>query len=220
LSERTDIQELGNENETTEERWDEVPERDEWDELSEEELPPRPRNRFLRPLPIALLALLIASTGFLAGVLVQKGNGGSNGGGLPSGAELPGLASAGGSGDGASALPAFASASQESAASGTVSSVDGDTIYVKEADGTVVAVRAQDGSTITRDAVVGARAIHPGDSVVVQGSKNGSTVSASAISATEAGVESAAGAGTTGGGEADDNSESEGSASVGSLFGE
>ena len=37
-------------------------------------LPPRPRNRLLAPLPLALIAVLIAACGFLGGVLVQKGS--------------------------------------------------------------------------------------------------------------------------------------------------
>jgi len=209
LSETTDTQEL--DTATEEER--------EWDELEDEELPPRPRNRLLRPLPMALLAVLIAALGFLGGVLVQKGSGESSasgfpGGGLPSIAGASGASGSGGSGEGEGAtasIPSFGGS--EAAATGTVSSVDGKTIYVKESDGTVVAVKAEDGSTITRDSEVGAKAIHPGDTVVVEGSKHGSTVKASSISATEAGVESAS-AGSPGGGE------SEGGTSVESLFAE
>jgi hypothetical protein len=202
---------------------------EEWDELEEEdELPPRPRNRFLRPLPIALVAVLIAAAGFLGGVLVQKGSGEESGsaGGLPGGASglaslLEEKAGEGSGSEASSGLPAGLGASGGgSAVSGTVSSIDGDTIYVKDSEGNVVAVKAEDGSTISRDSNVGVKKIHPGDSVVVQGSKHGSTVKASSISATEAGVETTgSGAGALSGAEGE-ASGGESGGSVESLFGE
>ena len=104
------------------------------------------------------------------------------------------------------------------AATGTVSSVEGHTIYVKESDGTVVAVKAGDGSTVTRDSNVAAKKVHPGDTVVVQGSKHGSTVKASSIAATESGVESTVGFGSPSSGTGSKSSGSEAEASVESLF--
>jgi len=202
----------------------------EWDEFEDEEeledeLPPRPRNRLRRPLPVALVAILIAAVGFLGGVLAQKGSEGSgSAAALPGGASgLPSFLtekSGGGSGSEASSgLPA--SIGGGSAVSGTVSSVDGDTIYVKDSAGNVVAVRAEDGSTISRDSNVGVKKIHPGDSVVVQGSKHGSTVKASSISATEAGVEATGfGAGSLPGAEGGEAGGSKSGGSVESLFGE
>ena len=120
--------------------------------------------------------------------------------------------------EGSTGAPTFGGA--EAAATGTVTSVEGHTIYVKESDGTVVAVKAGDGSTVTRDSNVSAKKVHPGDTVVVEGSKHGSTVKASSIAATESGVESTArlrradrpaATGSEGGG-------SEAEASVESLF--
>jgi hypothetical protein len=192
-------------------------------EVEEDELPPRPRNRLLRPLPIALIVVMIAAAGFLGGVLVQKGSGESSAaGGLGAGGGLPAfLAEKAGEGSGSEAGSgrgaALGGAGAGSAVSGTVSSVDGSTIYVKDSAGNTVAVKAEDGSTISRDSNVGVKKIHPGDSVVVQGSKQGSTVKASSISATEAGVETTRFAGgappaTEGGGES--------GGSVESLFGE
>ncbi len=197
-------------------------------EVEDEELPARPRNRFLRPLPVALVAVLIAAAGFLGGVLVQKGSEGSgSAAGLPGGASgLPSfLTEKAGEGSGSEAisgLPAgLGGAGGGSAVSGTVSSVDGKTIYVKDSEGNVVAVRAEDGSTISRDSNVGVKKIHPGDSVVVQGSKHGSTVKASSISATEAGVETTGfGAGALPGGEGGEAGGGESGGSVESLFGE
>ncbi len=160
-------------------------------------LPPRPRNRLLAPLPLALIAVLIAACGFLGGVLVQKG---SEGGG--SAASLPG------------GLPAgFPGGNSSAAVSGTVSSVDGRTIYVKDSEGNTVAVRVEDGSKVSRNSNVSVKKLHPGDSVVVQGAKHGSTVKASSVSATESGVETslAGGLPTAGGSESGSSAE---------LFGE
>jgi hypothetical protein len=181
------------------ERLDESRPEGDWEELAEEALPPRPRNRLLAPLPLALIAVLIAATGFLGGVLVQKGSeGGGSAAGPPGG--LPSLLSEGAAGEsgaeGSGGLPAgFPGSGSGAAVSGTVSSVDGRTIYVKDSGGATVAVRVEDGSKISRDSNVGVKKIRPGDSVVVQGSKNGSTVKASSISATESGVESSVPAG-------------------------
>jgi hypothetical protein len=176
------------------------------DNTIEEELPPRPRNRLLAPLPLALIAVLIAATGFLGGVLAQKGSEGSTTAGPPGG--LPSFLSEGagaGSGSkGSSGLPAgFPGGNSSAAVSGTVSSVDGHTIYVKDSGGATVAVRVEDGSKVSRDSNVGVKKIHPGDSVVVQGAKHGSTVKASSIAATESGVEASAAGGfpASGGGE-------------------
>jgi hypothetical protein len=202
------------------ERLDESRPEGDWEELAEEELPPRPRNRLLAPLPLALIAVLIAATGFRGGVLVQMGR---EGGGPAAGAPPGGLPSflsegaAGGSGaEGSGGLPTgFPGSSSGAAVSGTVSSVDGRTIYVKDSGGTTVAVRVEDGSKISRDSNVGVKKIRPGDSVEVQGSKHGSTVKASSISATESGVDSSAAAGlpASGGGSDEGGSSDE-------LFGE
>jgi hypothetical protein len=174
---------------------------DGWDD--DEPIAPRPRGRLLRPLPLALIAVTIAAAGFLGGVLAQKGSEGSSGAG------------------GLGGLPSFVAAEGgAAAASGTVTGVEGHTIYVKESDGTVVAVKAGDGATLIRDSNVAAKKIHPGDTVTVEGSKHGSTVKASSISATESGVESAGGLGASGGAtSAGEGSGSEGT-SVESLFGE
>ena len=157
-----------------------------WDDDGDDDvIPPRPRGRLLRPLPLALIALIIAAAGFLGGIEAQKGSeagsgaaAGPGGGGLPNFAALKEAA-------GATTGGASASAST----TGTVTSVEGHTIYVKESDGTTVAVKVGDGSTVTRDSNVAAKKIHPGDTVTVEGSKHGSTVTASSISATESGVE-------------------------------
>ena len=63
---------------------------DEWDEPIEE-LPPRPRRRLLAPVPLALLGVLLIACGFIAGVLVEKGQTSSSSSGA-AGGERPRLA--------------------------------------------------------------------------------------------------------------------------------
>jgi hypothetical protein len=163
----------------------------------EDPIAPRPRGRLLRPLPLALVAVAIAAAGFIGGVEAQKGSEAGGSGSLPGGGNLPAFAAAGGGAKTAGSPTGSGSETtgggSEAAATGTVTNVEGHTIYVKEADGTVVAVKAGDGSTVTRDSNVAAKKVHPGDTVVVQGSKHGSTVKASSIAATESGVETTTG---------------------------
>ena len=130
-----------------------------WDD-DEDPIAPRPRGRLLRPLPLVLIAVAIAAAGFLGGVEAQKGSeSGGGAGNLPGGGELPSFAAGG---------PTAARAKiGATGVSGTVTSVEGHTIYVKESDGTIVAVKAGDGSTVTRDSNVSAKKVHPGDTVVV-----------------------------------------------------
>jgi hypothetical protein len=230
-----------------EERWiedepraDETDERAGWDD-EDDPIAPRPRGRLLRPLPLALIAVAIVAAGFLGGVEAQKGSEGSSGaatGGLTfagKGTAPEGAAEGGSGGEGAAGagvvegtgteaeagqgLPAFGAT--EAAASGTVTAVEGRTVYVKESDGTVVAVKVGDGATVTRDSNVAAKKIHPGDTVVVEGSKKGSKVTASSVAATEAGVETTtgfAGPGAAGAGGESEGGAGEEEASVESLF--
>jgi hypothetical protein len=210
-----------------EERWiDSESEEDGWDDGQEPVIPPRPRGRLLRPLPLFLIAVVLAAAGFLGGVLAQKGSEGSSAVAIPGGGSLPSFGgqkagaestASGAEGAAGGAIPSFGGAS-DSAAGGTVTSVEGHKIYVKESDGTIVEVKIGDGATVTRDSNVAAKKIHPGDSVTVEGSKNGSTVKASSVAATESGVEStssfAVPGATTAGGESGGGEE----ASVESLF--
>jgi hypothetical protein len=182
--------------EDQEERWiDSESGGDGWDD--DDAIPPRPRGRLLRPMPLALIAVTIAAAGFLGGVVAQKGSeGGSGAAAGPGAGGLPSFGAAKAEGSSAE-TPSFGGTTSSAAATGTVTSVEGETIYVKESDGTTVAVKAGDGSTVTRDSNVAAKKIHPGDTVVVEGSKHGSTVRASSIAATESGVETTAAAGGT-----------------------
>jgi hypothetical protein len=185
-----------------------------WEEPLEDDLPPRPGNRFLRPLPLALIALLIASLAFLGGVRIQKSNQAGGSSASPFGAGgVPSFLSEAGGGAAGGGVPSLTGSGQGSGITGTVTSVSGKTVYVKNSEGTVLAVKAGAGATVTRTANSEAKAIHPGDSVVVEGTRRGSNVTASSIGATASGVETISAAGTEGG-------ESGGESSVQSLFGE
>lgn len=53
---------------------DEASSQEETEWLQEsDQLPRRPRRRLLTPLPLSLMAILLLACGFIAGVLVQKG---------------------------------------------------------------------------------------------------------------------------------------------------
>jgi hypothetical protein len=168
----------------------------------------------LTPIPLALLAVLLIACGFIGGVLVQKGQGGtaSPGGGasgfpslsalkgsLPASAPA-GTSSSGGSGaqGGARAFPGIGGAGSGSVTTGEVAYVRGNTLYVTDSQGNTVKVSAAAGSKVTKTVGTKASSIHPGATVVVLGSKakNGS-ISASSISVSSAASGSATSAGTS-----------------------
>jgi hypothetical protein len=193
-------------------------EQDEWLEDSEE-LPRRPRRRLLTPIPLALLAVLLIACGFVAGVEVQKGqtssaSGAGAGAGSGSGSGLASrLAALGGSppagatgsasstsGSGskgaAGAFPGAGGSGSGGVTTGEVAYVRGNTLYVTDSQGNTVKVSAAAGSKVTKTVSTKAKSIHPGQTVVVLGSKakNGS-ISASSISVSSAASGSATGAG-------------------------
>jgi hypothetical protein len=161
-------------------------------------LPVRPRRKLLTPVSGGLLAIVLVAGGFIGGVQVQKhqGNGTNNGAsrnGLPAafaarlaqggGGAAPGAA--GGAGTGT----ARAGGGSGGATAGTVANIKGSTLYVTSADGTTVKVKTNDNSKVTRTASSGVGSVHPGDTVVIQGSTASSgTVTASSITATAKGV--------------------------------
>jgi hypothetical protein len=136
-----------------------------------EELPRRPRRRLVTPVTVTLTAVLIAAIGFIGGVQVQKRSQPST---AAAASTFGGRArqGAGGFGQGAGG----------NATVGQVANVKGSTIYVTGTDGTTIRVKTNSNSKVTRTAKSKASAIHPGDTVVVQGttSSNG-TVTASQI---------------------------------------
>jgi hypothetical protein len=160
-----------------------------------EELPPRPRRRLLTPIPLTLLAILAIACGFIAGVLVEKGQGGSSSGGGSGGAFAARLAAAGGkssagssstSGSGLAGAAAGGGASGGSGAAGSSSGASGRSasagatigqvayvskgaLYVTTLEGNTVKVTAAPGATVTKSVKTKADGIHPGETVVVTG---------------------------------------------------
>ncbi len=166
--------------------------RDWYDEY--DQLPPRPRRKLLTPVTLSLLAVLIAACGFIAGVLVQKGQQPASsglGGGAAARLAALGRSTTAGSGR-LSGLGGFGGG----VTVGQVSTVadKGRVLYVTEASGNTVRVETNTGSKITKSQGVGANAIHPGDTVVVRGvtGSNG-TIAASTVS--DSGAAGAAGGG-------------------------
>jgi hypothetical protein len=139
-----------------------------WEEEPPEELPPPRRLRLLTPLTGSLAGLLLAALGFVGGVLVEKGK-------TTSQAAAP------------SGVAAFTRAGAGNATVGQVSMVHGRTLYVTDSQGNTIKVTVPAGESVTRAANSSVRAIHSGDTVVVQGSKgtNG-VITASSVRASAA----------------------------------
>ena len=165
---------------------------DDWEPAPEERaLPPRRRRRLVTPASAVLAAVLVGALGFIGGVEVQKGQADSSTSTTASGAGTA-RAGVGGAAGGGFAGPGGA---RGNATVGTVANKHGSTLYVKDSDGTTIRVTTTSHSKINRTATASAGAIHPGDTVVVQGTKSSSgTITATQINATS----SAAASGLTG----------------------
>jgi hypothetical protein len=166
---------------------------DDWD-AEEEPLPKRPGRRLVTPISATLAGALVAALGFIGGVEVQKGQ---DDGGSGNGSNAPALASAGGAGGtgAGGGRGGFArgaggpGGAQSNATIGSVANKKGSTLYVKDSDGNLVRVKTTTHSKINRTASTSPGAIHPGDTVIVQGTtaKDG-TVTATQVNATAAGA--------------------------------
>jgi hypothetical protein len=175
---------------------------DDW-EADEEPLPKRPRRRLVTPISATLAGALIGALGFIGGVEVQKGQGNGsnanngNAGALASasgGAARGGFGRGGGTGGGPQFGGGGPGGAQGNATVGSVANKKGSTLYVKDADGNLVRVKTTSHSKINRTSSTSAGAIHPGDTVIVQGSKSSSgTITATQINATAAGTTSGLG---------------------------
>jgi hypothetical protein len=190
-------------------------------------LPPRPRGRLLRPLTVGLFVLLAVSGGFLAGVLVEKGQVPSSGGGGAGAGRFAALRAAlGGSGGagaagGGAALFGGGGGGGSGAVVGQVSTVDGHKLYVTDTSGNTIQVNTSSSSKITKSVAVGVESIHPGDTVVVQGVTGGDGV-VTASTVRDSGVGGSLFGGAAGGAGAGSGSTSStggGGGGVNSLFG-
>lgn len=163
----------------------------------------RPRAK-LPSLTVVLLIVVVASAGFIGGILVGK-HYGSSGSSLASrfgalaaaGASSPagtgsrfGLGGSGGRtsglGAGTGGTGGFAAGN---ATIGTIKLVDGSTVYVQTSAGDIVQVSTSSGTKVTVSSTVPVKDLQPGETVIVEGSKNSSGgVSATSISQTSLGA--------------------------------
>jgi hypothetical protein len=170
--------------EAAEPSYEHVPE-EEWPDESAE-LPRRPRRRLLTPVPLALLGVLIIACGFIAGVLVEKGQTGSSsssGAGAGLAARFAALRGAGASASGTGGASKTGAAAPAGGAlaggpggtggggatAGQVAYIAGDTLYVTTTEGNTVKVTTSAGSTVTKTVKASVKGIHPGETVLVTG---------------------------------------------------
>ncbi|MFI5010398.1 MAG: hypothetical protein ACHQDY_09015 [Solirubrobacterales bacterium] len=175
---------------TEEEREDEEQEFEEAEDWDQEPLARRPRRRLLTPLIALLFALLVGAGGFIAGVLVEKGE-------VP-----PASAASVGSGRFAGLLRSGAGAGSpfagRSGAVGQVANISGSNLYVTELQGNTIKVAAA-AAQITKQVSTSVKDIRPGDTVIVQGA-HASEGSIQASTVQDSGSSGAGGAGSPGSG--------------------
>jgi hypothetical protein len=199
------------------------PDLDEYDYTDggfDETLPVRPRRPFLTRWSAGLMALMLGAVGFYVGVRVEKGKIPAASGGASALARAFSGAAGGASGRGGASSFAsrFAGAlggANSNATVGSISSIDGKTLYVTETSGNVVKVKLSGQTTITKSESVSKSKVYPGDAVVITGTKgSGGTVTATSI--TDSGASSTGG--STGSGSTSSGPTS-GASAISSLFG-
>lgn len=199
-----------------------------------EPLPPRPRRRLLTPVPLSLLAVLLVACGFIAGVLVEKGQSEGGGSSGASGASafasrlrsLAGGATGSGGSTGSSGLGGTAASASGFArpTEGTVAYLSGSTLYVTNSESNTVKVKTSAATSVTKTVTSAVKDIHPGETVTITGAtgSNG-TVTAESIRVGSAGSGLAAlfggGAGGSGAATGGSGSSSSTSSSGQALFG-
>ena len=155
------------------------------------------RSRAKLPsLTLVLAALVVASAGFLGGIVVGKHYGGSGSGSPASafsrfaagasataGTRSSSGAGLGGPGGGSGGFAAG------NATIGTIKLIDGGTVYVQTSGGDIVQVSTSAGTKVTVSSTVPVKDLQPGETVIVQGSKNSrGGVTATSISQTSLGA--------------------------------
>ncbi len=152
----------------------------------------RPRAK-LPSLTLVLAAVLVASAGFLGGALVGKHYGTSGSGNLA--AEFSRFAGAGASASpGSSSGSAFAGRGgglfgAGNATIGTIKLIDGSIVYVQTTAGDIVQVATSTATRVTESSTVPVKDLQPGETVIVEGSKNSSGgIAATSISQTSLGA--------------------------------
>jgi hypothetical protein len=157
----------------------------------------RPRAK-LPSMTLALAAIVVLSAGFLVGAMVGKHYGNSGSSNLA--AEFRGLAatragasaspSAGASGAAGSGFAGRGGAfGAGNATVGTIKLIDGAIVYVQTTAGDIVQVATSAGTKVTISTTVPVKDLTPGETVIVEGSKNSSgAIAATSISQTTLGA--------------------------------
>lgn len=180
--------------------------------LSEEPPPPAMRLR-RRKLPVLTLCLALAAAagaGFFAGVRVEKAqlkptSSGNNAAaslaaelrqGAGANTATTGAGNARSISGGATPAPTSGTAGTSGVANivGTVTVVQGNTLYITEASGDTVKVTTSDGTTVTKNVTGAVKDLSPGETVVVRGVQ-----SSEGVYAAQSVTQGSAGAGGFGG---------------------
>jgi hypothetical protein len=135
----------------------------------------RPRAK-LPSLTLVLAALVVASAGFLGGIVVGK-HYGSSGSGSPASAFSRFAAGASatartGAGPGAGLGGRGGGFAAGNATIGTIKLIDGGTVYVQTSGGDIVQVSTSAGTKVTASSTVQIKDLQPGQTVIVEGAKN------------------------------------------------
>lgn len=148
-----------------------------------------------------LIALLIAAGAFWGGAAVQRGRGSGSTGLAGIAARFRGLGAASSTGGGAAGGRLFGGGGAAAGTVGTVTEVNGSTLYITNSSGALVKVVLNSSTKLTRTSTAKSAQLSLGDTVVIQGTtaKNG-TVSATSVAATQAGTTAAGGLATALGG--------------------
>jgi hypothetical protein len=155
----------------------------------------RPRAK-IPSLTLVLAAIVVASAGFLGGALVGKHYGSSSSGNLSaafsrfaaraSASTSGGTGGTGGTGSGSGGRGGLFGGGN--ATVGTIKLIDGGTVYVQTTAGDIVQVATSAGTKVTVSSTVPVTDLRPGETVIVEGSKNSSgAIAATSISQTSAG---------------------------------
>jgi hypothetical protein len=165
---------------------------DEWFDEDAQELPPRPRRRLLgkgtNRVAVALLGVLLCACGFIAGVLVEKGQGGSSSAAGAAGSFAARFAAARSGSSGSTATGGglaglFGASGASRPTAGTVAYIDGSTLYVTNSEGNTIKVTTSAGTSVHKTVSSTVASIHPGETVTVTGaSATNGAVSAESIS--------------------------------------
>jgi hypothetical protein len=150
--------------------YDRIEDEDEWLEEADE-LPRRPRRRLLSPIPLALIGVLLAACGFIAGVLIEKGQAPSSSSAGSTAASLASRFAAlrGGASGATGSASSSPFAGGGGATAGNVAYISGSTLYVTTAEGNTVKITTSPGTTVTKTVKSEVKGIHPGETVTATG---------------------------------------------------